>query len=106
MFSATDPYYILRNTTRNDDPTLPSVQPATLPSWGIALAVILPIIAIIVPFAFLFIRHRRNKVEEKKAVSNDIENIMVQKFGVDESHVSDSTLVSSQVGSTIKKQKH
>ncbi|KAI7896105.1 Six-hairpin glycosidase-like protein [Mucor mucedo] len=107
MFSADDPYYIpKRDTTNNDKPDSPSDEEpsAGFPSWGIALAVVLPILFIISLFAFLFIRHRQNKIEKNK-INSDIEEIMVQQLGIDESHVSETTLVASQDGSAIKKEK-
>lgn len=106
MFSADDPYYIpKRDTTNPDDPEPTSGEEpsATLPAWGIALAVVLPILLIVSLFAFLFIRHRRNKIEKQKINSN-IEEIIVQQLGIDDSHVSETTLVASHDGSAIKKE--
>lgn len=98
MFNAKNPFYIPEETTHNPD------LPSALPPWGIALVVTLPILVIIGLFAFLFIRHRHNKTGNKQ-INSDIEETMVQQLDIDESHVSDSTLVSSKNGSTIKKEK-
>lgn len=96
MFNAKSPFYVSDKVdSNNQDENLEKVS-NLVPSWGIALAVVLPISTLMGLFAFLIIRHRKRKDNEKEQSStrNNIdEERTIRQLGVDEFQSSGSTLV-------------
>ncbi|GAA5802760.1 hypothetical protein HPULCUR_008235 [Helicostylum pulchrum] len=97
MFNPKSPFYISDLVDSNNQDGNSETVSSSIPSWGIALAVVLPISTLIGLFTFLLIRHRKRKDTEKEQSSNgnsiDQEERTIRQLGVDEFQSSGSTLV-------------
>jgi flagellar biosynthesis/type III secretory pathway M-ring protein FliF/YscJ len=89
MFSPNNPYYDPESTSTNPESTSTAINKSSaLPSWGIALAVILPVLVILALFAALFIRRRRQKKQQEGEAGGDKldheEEQTVRQLGINE----------------------
>lgn len=96
MFNPKNPFYVSDIVGSDNLDEIPQTVPSPVPSWGIALAVVLPVLTLMGLFAFLFIR-RRNRRDTEKEQFNTRNNIhqerTVKQLGVDEFKSSGSTIV-------------
>lgn len=96
MFNPKSPFYVSDKVDSNNQDENLKIVSNPVPSWGIALAVVLPISTLMGIFAFLIIRYRKRKDTEKEQsiTGNNIdEESTIRQLGIDEFQSSGSTLV-------------